>query len=61
MTVFFLLILKSNLFLTAPQAMAQENKAQLTTQQNSSADLDLSTAEEKVKEFHSRLTVAEKR
>jgi len=59
-TVFFLLILKPNLFLAAPEAMAQENKAQLTTQQNSSADLDLSTAEEKVKELDSRLTGAEK-
>ncbi len=60
MTVFFLLILKPNLFLTAPEAMAQENKAQLTPQQNSSSDLDLSTAEEKVKELDSRLTGAEK-
>ena len=60
MTVFFLLILEPNLFLTAPEAMAQEKKAQVTTQQKSSADLDLSTAEEKVKELHSRLTVAEK-
>ena len=59
-TVFFLLILKPNLFLTAPEAMAQENKAQVTTQQNSSSDLDLSTAEEKVKELDSRLTGAEK-
>ena len=60
MTVFFLLILKPNLFLTAPEAMAQKNKAQVTTQQNSSADLDLSNAEEKVKELDSRLTGAEK-
>jgi len=59
-TVFFLLILKPNLFLTAPEAMAKENKAQVTTQQNSSSDLDLSTAEEKVKELDSRLTGAEK-
>jgi hypothetical protein len=40
--------------------MAQENKTQPTTQQNSSSDIDLSTAEEKVKELNNRLTVAEK-
>ena len=40
--------------------MAQENRAQSTTQQNSSSDIDLSTAEEKLKELNSKLTVAEK-
>jgi potassium efflux system protein len=58
--VLFLLILKPNPFLTAPEATAQKNKTQPATQQNSSSDLDLSTAEEKVKELDSRLTAAEK-
>lgn len=59
-TVFFLLILKPNLSLTVPAAMAQEDKAQSATEQNSFSDLDLSTAEEKVRELDSRLTGAEK-
>lgn len=59
-TVFFLLILKPNLSLTVPAAMAQEDKAQSATEQNSFSDLDLSTAEEKVRELDSRLTAAEK-
>jgi len=59
LTVFFLLILKPNLSLTTPEAMAQENKAQSTTQKDSSSAIDLSTAEEKAKELDSRLTVAE--
>ena len=58
--VFFLLILKSNLFLPTPEAKAQANKTQSTTQQNSTSEIDLSTAEEKVKELDSRLTGAEK-
>jgi hypothetical protein len=40
--------------------MEQENKAQSTTHQNSSSDIDLSTAEEKVKELSGRVTAAEK-
>jgi potassium efflux system protein len=56
----FLLILKPNPFLTTPEATAQEKKTQPATQQNSSSDLDLSTAEEKVKELDSRATAAEK-
>ena len=59
-TVFFLLILKLNLFLPIPKAKAQANKTQSTTQQNSTSEIDLSTAEEKVKELDSRLTGAEK-
>ena len=59
-TLFVLLILKPDLLLTTPEAMAQEDKAQSTTEQNSSSDIDLSTAEEKVKELNSRLTAAEK-
>ena len=59
-TVFFLLILQPNLSLAAPAAMEQENKAQSTTHQNSSSDIDLSTAEEKVKELSGRVTAAEK-
>lgn len=59
-TMFLLLILTPTLFLTTPEVQAQEKKAASTPQQNSSSDIDLSTAEEKVKELNSRLTVAEK-
>ena len=60
LSIFVLLVLRPSLSLTTPGAMAQENKTQPTTQQNSSSDIDLSTAEEKVKELNNRLTVAEK-
>ena len=60
LSILVLLVLGPNLTLATPRAMAQENKAQPSVQQNSLADMDLSTAEEKVRELNNRLTVAER-
>jgi potassium efflux system protein len=58
--VLLLFVLKPNFFLTTPEATAQGNINQPSTEQNSSSDIDLSTAQEKVKELNSRVTAAEK-